>query len=80
MENRRLSTRQDDEGPGRVAAGPFVHTWYEEQRWSAPAGGRRRRVGQRQRVVIAKPISSRPKPISRFQCSMPGIGYAVWLM
>ena len=48
-------------GPAAVTAGPFVHSWYEEQ-WVVSAG-----VGQRQRVVIAKPISSRPKPISRFQ-------------
>jgi len=36
--------------------------------------------GQRQRVVMPKPTRSRPKPISRFQCPMCGIGYVVWLM
>ena len=33
--------------------------------------------GQRQRVVMRKPISAMPRPMARFQFDRPGIGYCM---
>ncbi len=61
--------------PSRPDRRPVDYTRVIRPQWGQPLWTTRVRAGQRQRVVIRKPESIRPKPTPRFQRPRAGIGY-----
>ena len=58
-----------------LTARPVDYTGVIRPQWGQPLWTTLVRAGQRQRVVMRKPESIRPKPTPRFQRPSAGIGY-----